>query len=81
MKVKDLTEYTKRIVFNGNCRFKMGDVVINKGTNEIGVIVDIFDDGSFQTDKFNAKNHECELATHQQLMQFRKELIPKLTLF
>lgn len=81
MKVKDFKKFGCKESFNGNCKFKTGDAVINKETKQIGVVVEIYEDGTFQTDRFNGCNSKCELATDQQLKENRKELIADLTIF
>jgi len=56
--------------------FSLGDIVINKH-NDIGVIIQIHEEHEFRTDMFgNCSSTEIRLATEDEVLKYRKELIP-----
>lgn len=61
--------------------FKLGDVVINKKDNDIGVVIQIHENFEFRTDMFgNSSDDECRLATLHEIQTFRPQLFTDLIL-
>lgn len=64
---------------NGKHLFELGDVVINS-ENEIGVIIQLHDDGDYRTDMFgNCCDDEIRLATDKEISIFRQNILSEGT--
>jgi hypothetical protein len=61
-----------------NPNFRLGQVVINQ-ENEIGVVIQLHEDGDCRTDMFgNCSSSEVTTATIEQIKKFRPELLEYL---
>lgn len=80
MKVKDhkkfcCFEYESDM---SNTNFQLGDIVTKESEDgiEIGVVIQLHDDGDFRTDMFgNASPSEVKLSTFREVMERRSELL------
>ena len=80
MKVKDYLKFSRFDYKSdmSNTSFQLGDVVtkVSEDGTEIGVVIQIHEDGDFRTDMFgNASPSEVTLSTVTEVTLFRKELL------
>lgn len=81
MKVADHNEYRLFDYENdlSNPNFELGEILIHNTRDEgnpIGVIIQLHPDGDCRTDMFgNCSLSEVRLATEEEILEFRKELI------
>ncbi len=80
MKVNDHNKY-RLFDYNNdmtNVNFQLGEVLINS-ENEIGVVIQLHEDGDCRTDMFgNCSPSEVRLATISEIKEFRKDLLNDL---
>ncbi len=82
MNVKDHNKYRLFDYENDltNENFKLGQVVINQ-ENEIGVVIQLHDDGDCRTDMFgNCSPSEVRLATLNEIKEYRENIVDDLEL-
>jgi hypothetical protein len=82
MNVKDHNKYRLFDYENDltNENFKLGQVVINQ-ENEIGVVIQLHDDGDCRTDMFgNCSPSEVRLATIDEIKEYRENIVDDLEL-
>ena len=83
MKVKDHKEFCcfEYESDMSNTNFQLGDIVtkVSEDGTEIGVVIQLHDDGDFRTDMFgNASPSEATLSTIEEIDIFRNELLKYL---
>lgn len=83
MKVNDHTKYCHFEYESdmSNTNFQLGDIVtkVSEDGIEIGVVIQLHDDGDFRTDMFgNASPSEVTLSTFEEISDNRNELLKNI---
>lgn len=66
----------------GKDDYKLGDVIINKDTNDIGVIIQVHEPSEFRCDAFgNFCSDEVRLATDEEIAKYRPNVKNEASFF
>lgn len=87
--VRDHTKYAcfDYVSSTNNNDFRLGDVLFKEaelvdGSNPIGVVLQLHDDGDCRTDQYgNTNNLESRYATLEEIKKYRRELLGDLKLY